>query len=479
MKLTVLGILVLPLSLIWALRPLRLVQIALVAAVFEAGAALVIGGGFGLPLAMVPGLLFIAYIIMQYALGMRYAAEGPVLRAVIPLLALLFYALLSVLLLPDAFAGTVMVWPQKADPIQPGLVPLAFNSGNVTQTLYLAMNITITVATALFLTHSKVSYRGIICAYLLGGYVVVGLAFWQFASRIAGVPFPDDVLYSNPGWAIVEQNLGGVPRIQASFSEPAGLAFYLSGLCFCCLWLIARRYRVMAPSLLLVLAVVAMLLSTSTTGIVTLLLGLPLLTVLTGLRSDASGLAQLMKTVAVLALSGAIAIGPVFVLKPSLLQSVDQVVTSTLSKGDSESYTERSGIDAAAVATVGASYGLGVGWGSFRASSLLPGLLANGGIFGVLMVLWLFARVARLVSKAAANAPEHSGRVLVDGFAAALCGQLCAALLSAPTIGSLAFFLQLGCVIGAAARMSVEPSSAAVAGQQISIVTPRGNVAAA
>ncbi len=194
MKLTVLGILVLPLSLIWALRPLRLVQIALVAAVFEAGAALVIGGGFGLPLAMVPGLLFIAYIIMQYALGMRYAAEGPVLRAVIPLLALLFYALLSVLLLPDAFAGTVMVWPQKADPIQPGLVPLAFNSGNVTQTLYLAMNITITVATALFLTHSKVSYRGIICAYLLGGYVVVGLAFWQFASRIAGVPFLDDVL---------------------------------------------------------------------------------------------------------------------------------------------------------------------------------------------------------------------------------------------------------------------------------------------
>ena len=101
MKLTVLGILVLPLSLIWALRPLRLVQIALVAAVFEAGAALVIGGGFGLPLAMVPGLLFIAYIIMQYALGMRYAAEGPVLRAVIPLLALLFYALLSVLLLPE------------------------------------------------------------------------------------------------------------------------------------------------------------------------------------------------------------------------------------------------------------------------------------------------------------------------------------------------------------------------------------------
>ncbi len=41
-------------------------------------------------------------------------------------------------------------------------------------------------------------------------------------------------------------------------------------------------------------------------------------------------------------------------------------------------------------------------------------------------------------------------------FTAALCGQLAAATLSAPTIGSLAFFLQLGCVVGTAARMAAE-----------------------
>jgi hypothetical protein len=44
--------------------------------------------------------------------------------------------------------------------------------------------------------------------------------------------------------------------------------------------------------------------------------------------------------------------------------------------------------------------------------------------------------------------------MLVGGFSAALCGQLAAAL-SAPTIGSPAFFLQLGCVVGVLARMSM------------------------
>ncbi len=53
---------------------------------------------------------------------------------------------------------------------------------------------------------------------------------------------------------------------------------------------------------------------------------------------------------------------------------------------------------------------------------------------------------------------------MVDGFAASLCGQLTAALFSAPTIASLAFFLQLGCVIGVSARMAYEPRLAGRSG---------------
>jgi hypothetical protein len=456
MSVTVLGMVLLPLSLFWATNPVRLLQLAIVAAIFEAGAALVLGGSFGLQPAMVPGLLFVVYVVAQYVLGMRYPGEGRVFWALMPLFALLGYALLSICVLPQAFRGRVMVWPQRPDLIDPGFVPLAFTSGNVTQSLYLALNVVIATCAALLVTRTAIPYRALLRAYLIGGYLAVGLAFWQFAYRVAGVPFPTGIIQSNPGWAIVKQSIGPVPRIQGTFSEPAALAFYLSGLFFCCLWLNARGHRIMRVNLLLVLAILAMLCSTSTTGLVTLAAGVPLVMIFAALRGDTAAVRRLMKTTMAVAVAGCVIIGPIFVLKPSLRTSVHDVVVSTLSKGDSRSYAERSGLDAAAVATVEQTDGLGVGWGSFRASSLVPGLLANAGVFGLVMIVWLVWRIGVLVTRAGQRAQDHPGRIVVDGFIAALCGQLAAACLSAPTIGSLAFFLQLGCVTGVAARMAGE-----------------------
>lgn len=72
------------------------------------------------------------------------------------------------------------------------------------------------------------------------------------------------------------------------------------------------------------------------------------------------------------------------------------------------------------------------------------------------MVLWLFLRVGGLAARARSLTAGHPAQSLVGGFSAALCGQLAAAILSAPTIGSLGFFLQLGCVVGGAARVSID-----------------------
>ena len=147
MQPTVLGVILVAVTIWTARRPERLLPVILVASVFEAGAALIIGGSFGLPTAMVPGLLFIAYIVLQYACGMRYPGERQVLWTLTPLLLLFCYAAASIFVLPQMFAGRVMVWPQRPDPVAPGFVPLAFNSGNVTQLLYLAMNVKIAVVT--------------------------------------------------------------------------------------------------------------------------------------------------------------------------------------------------------------------------------------------------------------------------------------------------------------------------------------------
>jgi hypothetical protein len=456
MQITLLGLALVPLSLFWALRPERLLQLALISSIFEAAAALVLGGSFGLQPAMFPGLLFIAFIVSQYGLGMRYPGEGTALLATVPLLALLFYAILSAWLLPDAFAGQILVEPQKRDLLSPDLfVPLQFSFGNVTQTLYLAVNVAFAVAVAIFLTRGSIRYESIIAAYLLGGYIVAALTVWQFASRIAGVPFPDDLLHSNPGWAIVEQSIGSVPRVQGPFSEPAALAGYMSGIAICCLWLSAKGYKTMRPNVLLALAIFCTFLSTSATGIVALVVGLPMTLAIASIGGDPAALARIGKTVAGLLLAGVIAIGPVIVLKPSIVDSISTIVEATVDKQDSQSYEERSSSDAGALATIAPTYGLGVGWGSYRSSSLIPGLLANGGFFAVAMVLWLIVRVFRLGLRGRANSPEHPGQILVNGFTASLCMQFATALIAAPMISSMSFFLQLGCIIGVLARMSL------------------------
>jgi hypothetical protein len=457
MQITLLGAILIPLSLFWATNPVRLLQLGLISSVFEAAAALVMGGSFGLQPAMVPGLLFILYIIGQYALGMRYPGEGTVLRTMAPLLYLLFYALMSILILPQAFEGRIMVWPQKIDELALGVRPLQFTFGNVTQSLYLAIDVVLTLTVAMFLTRRTIPYKSVIGAYLIGGYIVVFLVLWQLASQVAGVPFPDDLLHSNPGWVIVDQVIGSVHRLQGPFSEPSALAVYLSSLVFCCLWLSVRGYQFMQPNLLLALAIVSVLLSTSTTGIVMLVTGLPLVIGVASFGREPGAFARIGKTMGFLILGGAIVITPVLLLEPVLMKSIDIVMESTLNKGQSGSFDERTTINEDALATVSETYGLGVGWGSFRAMSFVPGLLANGGVFGVVMVAWMVQCILRLGARGRTASPGHPGQILVNGFSAALCGQFAAALISAPIITSPAFYLQLGCVVGVLGRMVIEP----------------------
>jgi hypothetical protein len=458
MHLTVLGMALIPISLWWALQPVRLLQLALIAAVFEAGAAVVLGGSFGLQPAMVPGLLFIAYVALQYALGMRYPGEQSVLWVATPLLALLGYAIVSAWQLPITFAGQLFVEPQRPDPLAPEMVvPLHFTFGNVTQCLYLALDVIFTVAVALFVSRGSVSYKKIIAGYLFGGYVVAALVFWQFANRVAGVPFPYDVLQSNPGWAVVVQAFGSVPRMQGPFSEPSALAGYMTGVAFCCLWLSIRGYNIMRQSLLFVLSIASDLLSTSTTGIITLVVGLPIIVGLALIGGDPRAFGRMLATFAAVAIAGVVIVTPVFLMRPALIGSVQTVITATLNKGSSDSYNGRTQSDAVALATVAPTYGLGVGWGSDRSSSFIPGILANGGVFGALMVCILLIRVVTLGRRGRRASPGHPGRILVDGFSASLSCQLFMALISAPMITSLSFYLQLGCVIGVCARMIVEP----------------------
>jgi hypothetical protein len=456
---TVLGVVLVALCLRYAGDAARLVQIGLVAAVFEAAAAFVIGG-FGLQPGLVPALAVIALVAGQYMTGRRSVAEGPGLHLMTPLLVLVAYAVVSAVLLPEAFAGRIIVWPQKFVGPAPEPLPLAPGQGNTNQVLYLMVNVALAGAVALALGRAGTPWRALVRAYLLGAYVVVGLVIWDFASRTIGLPFPTAMLHSNPGWAIVAQSLNGLPRLQGPFAEPSALAFYLVGVAFACTALCLRGHAIMRADLLLLMVIAATFFSTSTTGIAALAIGLPAMLGIAAMRGENPRLHRLVR---MLALPGGIVLlagAGLLVLKPGLVDMLVEVVDVTLNKTQSESFEERSAMNQDAWNAFLASGGLGVGWGSTRASSMLPGLMAGGGVVGAVAVLWFAVRLGRAARAARARAPDrHAACIALDAFGAALAGQLLAAALSAPMITTPIFFAQVGIVAAATIRLGIEAAA--------------------
>ena len=470
MPVTLLGLVVIPLCLAFSLQPVRLLQLLLLASTFEAAAILVLGG-FGLQPNLLPAVLFIAFVLLQLLLGVRYSGEREAWRAVLPFLLVTLWALLGAAALPQLFAGEVLVWPQKPEP--PFIaVPLAPSAANVTQSLYMAVNCVLLITSALFLSQARMNPERVLNAYLASGYLAVGISAWQLASKLAGVPFPEAFFYSNPGWAILsDQGFGNVPRITGPFSEPAALASYLAGIVCCTGWMMLHGHAGRNVRVLLALGLGTMLLSTSTTGfgvLAMLAVGLPAYAMLRG----SSRLLGRLSAVG-FALAAAVGFGALVVsaLLPGVASGVEEVLSATLSKQDSSSYQERTSTDTDSLAVVLPTYGLGVGWGSNRSSSLLPGLLANLGIYGTLGVVWFVFGVARLARRARRLARGADLRA-IDGATGAVAGVVAAALLSSPSITSATFYLLLGLLIGTSARL-ITAASMRPAARPMPSLSPR------
>lgn len=457
---TLLGLVLLAFCARWAGNAERLVELVFVAGIFEAAAAFVMGG-FGLQPGLVPAATLVALVGAQYLTGRRSVAEAQAFRIMAPLLLLLAYAAVTAVLMPDAFAGRIIVWPQKFDGPGPEPLPLAPGQGNLNQVIYLAANVALACATTLVLTRAGTNWTRLVRVYLLGGYLAVGIAVWELASRTAGVPFPSTVLYSNPGWSIVEQNLGALPRLQASFAEPSAFGFYLVGVVFACVGLCLRGHRIMRADILLVLVLVTAFLCTSTTGLAAIAIGLPVALITAAMRGRSTDLNRLMARLALPAAGFLVLAIGFLVLRPEFLDVIGDVISMTLDKTQSDSYAERDAMNQAAWNAFLASGGLGIGWGSTRASSVIPGLLSGAGIIGAVTAVWFVLRLRRAIRFARAVAPpRHPAAPLLDAFVAALVGQLLAAALSAPVITTPIFFAQIGALAAAAIRIRLDAAPA-------------------
>lgn len=462
-EITAFGVAFLPICLL-AMRNLdRLLCLTLIASAFEAASVVNItfgGTSFGLQPAYASGALLCLMTALRYAADRRLAA-ATALRFITPLALFVGYAALSAYALPRLFQDSVAVWPQRLDPNAPFSVPLAPSSGNTTQTLYLILAFGIFLSTLLRCQDNRKLTRTLLETYLICSLIVVALGYWQFAARLAGLPFPEDFLHSNPTYAMFRNaDLGGLPRLTGPMTEAAGLAYFLSGTLYTTAWLfIVGSGRLWFTTLLLCLTAALLVLTTSTTGYVAAAIG-PVFALLFSLGAGRAVFQRLLLVSAGGLVLLLIAFYLVPLLSPHAYDRVLSVVDATSSKSASISYEERTGKDIDSLLLMTRTYGLGAGWGSVRASSFLSTLAGSTGAWGIGLILLFAGRVRRLVKSTTARPSADPTELMVSqGLIASLIGILVAAAIAAPNLNYVGFWINLGAVVGFALSSARESAA--------------------
>jgi hypothetical protein len=402
MSLTLFSLFLLPLCLIWIATPERLLQLAAVVSCFEAAAAVTIGN-YGLQPGLLPAVLFMAYMTLQLLLGARYPAAPAVWEMFRPLALVALYGVVTAYLMPRLFSDQIYVWPQKLEPPYDRIL-LTIPPGYPNQTAYLTLDCAFTFLSALYLSRPGRSMIPFINAFFLSGFVVAAVSFWQFASKMFGVPFPDSLFFSNPSWAVLtQQTVGSLPRINGPFAEPAGLAGFMAAIVCASGWLLlkGRRDPLLWPLFAAGLATIA--LSTSTTGFAALAViavVVPVRALLTGSRRMIVATLQIGLP---LLLIGGMAVLLAGILIPSFNADMQDVLMISLTKQDSSSYMDRTQADLDSLGVMLDTYGLGVGWGNNRSSSLIPGILAEIGLPGAFGLVWFGVGLQRRIRSMAAS----------------------------------------------------------------------------
>ncbi|WP_415571742.1 hypothetical protein [Gluconobacter sp.] len=314
--------------------------------------------------------------------------------------------------------------------------------------------------TVFFLTRREADPRRLYNAYLLGAALACGIGFWEMAHRLVGsIPFPKELFYSNPGWAVLDGQMSGpVPRINATFTEPSSCATFLTGTLYSTVWSTLRGYGNWATRLMIFMSTLCLLMTTSTTGYVAMLAGLVLLIVYAVLSRERRLFRRLMMFIA----GGIVCMGvttlALTAFAPDVVKAASVVMLETQDKKQSASYEERTQKDADSYQLAFDTYGLGTGWGSDRSSSLLPGFLATIGVVGVLiLVIWngsLFLKIYRTIKAAAGERSLDAW--MIEATFTALLGRTVATLISGPVLGTMDFYVMLAMLVSSLIRLQTK-----------------------
>lgn len=274
------------------------------------------------------------------------------------------------------------------------LTTLQLTSSNVAQLAYL----TISAAVICFLALRGHVSPHIFLPGLLG---CMSLSTWRLLNDKLGVPFPVRLVDSG-SYAYIDVNTPDAYRLRGVFTEPSTLAHYATAAFALSLVMLYSRGGRLRPLYLLLASLSAVNLVFARSG--TALLGgatvMAVTAVLIVIRATRGrGLIPVVIT-----LCGAAIVALVF--RTTVLTYVSDVFSGKVGSG---SYDERTFSDAFSLRLFLDTFGLGVGLGSNKPSSLWPMMLSCAGVVGTGLFVWF---VLRVLLKAL-SAPEFLGAVLV------------------------------------------------------------------
>lgn len=381
------------------------------------------GGSAALVLPSLGGSSIPPINLAMVFLVLRLLREAPAQRAhlrqalqdLAPLAVFVGYGVLLATIGPRLFAGQIDVTPMRGQAASSytnvmayiyAAVPLQPTSQNITTSIYLAGTLVLAIA-----AHVAVSNPGgrdaLVKAATAVGLTHVFLGIFALAAK--GTPLDAVVqLFRNGSYAMLDHSYQGFVRITGIFPEASGYGTYgLTWMVFlteCALRGIRPRWTGGAALALLGVLIA----STSTTayfgvGLYLAVLLARMLLFPGSIRTSA------MLILAGLALVGMIVVFGVLVGDHRLAAELGDLLRHfTVEKGDSLSGLQRSFWARQGLEAFVASYGIGIGPGSFRSSSIATAIIGATGIVGAAAFIVLLLQVWQPWRRSTfeANAPD-------------------------------------------------------------------------
>ncbi len=427
MTITLMGWVVIPLTLaIFFVRPTGLIGWTILLAVFQ-GASVLNWGSGNSTIGIAPYYFAASLAILHSMLvGESFSVLSDTNHTYLtPLLLFTPYAIGTSFLLPQIHDHLMVDnWRAGRDIYVSYQTPLKWSVSNLAQAIYLTINFGLVTAIVARARRENQLYRWVRMFYW-SGMIVIGVGIYQEAAFNFGLPFPSEFFNSNTAgtqlYRIVLANLG-IERLSATFSEPSFAGAFLAAWLVFVLLSPRRGTCVKHPGSQSLAGLLALAMTVSSIGYAAFATALSILMTRSGrstlsrLRISRRGLALMVMLVFTV---GAMAVAvhhPLEALSFTFFEKVASISTISRLSGDAD-----------ALRLFAATFGLGVGLGSDNSSSFATSLLANLGIPGTCLFIFILYRALAIARRGGDSEPGDARiRALRGAFLANLFAMILA-----------------------------------------------------